>query len=176
MVSLDRIEAPTTAQFLIGFTDLRGFLRVVKKLETSERGFAFLDRLAFLMEEVVTTTSGRIMKYIGDAALIVYPGEDADAGVRNLLRLKQRVDADIADQGLDSRLKVAAHYGEATIGPFGPQRLVDIHGDAVNRAALAERGDHRSEFVITPEAFRRLESGTRKTFRKHTPPIVYVTR
>ena len=128
------------------------------------------------MAEVVDTTEGTIVKYIGDACLVIYPGHAADAGVRNLLTLKEKTDSHIQAQGFRSRLAGAAHYGEATIGPFGPDKRLDVFGESVNRAALTERGDQRSDFVITPEAFRRLESETRRLFRKHTPPIVYLAR
>jgi class 3 adenylate cyclase len=176
MVSLDQTTEPTTSELLIAFADLRGFTRIAKDLKTPEAQFGFLDDLANVMAGVVGTTNGKILKFIGDACLVVYPGPAADAGVRNLLELKETTDSHIESQGLRSRLSVAAHYGEAMIGPFGPERQLDAIGEAVNRAALAERGDHRSEFVITPEAFRRLESETRKLFRKHTPPIVYLAR
>jgi class 3 adenylate cyclase len=92
MVSLTDIREPVTTDFLIGFTDLRAFLRVAKELQTSSRLFAFLDELAECMATVVSESSGRILKYIGDAALIVFPGDDADAGIRTLLELKRVAD------------------------------------------------------------------------------------
>jgi class 3 adenylate cyclase len=176
MVSLTDIREPVTADFLIGFTDLRAFLRVARELETSSKLFAFLDELAERMEAVVSESSGRILKYIGDAALIIFPGDNADPGIRTLLELKSAVDDHITSKGFDSRLAVAAHFGEATAGPFGPEKRLDIFGESVNRAAVPPRNEQRSEFTITPEAFRKLEPETRKYFRKHTPPIVYVTR
>ena len=174
MVPLTDINEPVTAPHLIAFTDLRGFVRVAKRLGTSSDVYAFLDTLAHLMSRIVGVTSGMILKFIGDAALVVYPGDQSDQGITNLLDLKTAVDAEIAGQGLESRLTVSAHYGEATIGPFGPERRLDIFGDNVNRAATAAAGDRRVDFVITPEAFRRLEKPTRQRFKKYTPPIVYV--
>jgi len=174
MVPLTDIREPILAHYLIAFTDLRAFVRVARHLGTSAEVFRFLDDLAHLMSRIVDVTSGKILKFIGDSALVVYPGEFADLGARNLLELKSSVDAHIAALGLESRLAVSAHYGEASIGPFGPERRLDIFGDNVNRAATAAAGDRRVDFVITPEAFRRLESDTRKLFKKYTPPIVYV--
>lgn len=176
MAILDTVKTPTTAEFLVGFTDVRAFLTVAKQLETSRKLFEFLDDLAVRMSVVVEDSGGRILKFIGDAALVVYPGEDADIGVRSLLNLKEVVDSYIAERGFASRLAVSAHYGEATIGPFGPEARLDILGETVNRAAMVERGPHRSEFAITPEAFRRLKPETRTLFRKFTPPIVYLAK
>ena len=176
MVPFENVVEPTSGEFLVGFTDLRSFLRVAKSLGSSVMIFEFMDRLAYTMESVVSESSGRIIKYIGDAALIVYPGEEADGGVRNLIRLKDAVDAHMEGSGHGSRLTVSVHFGEATIGPFASDRRLDIYGETVNRAAVAQSNDRRSDFVITPEAFRRLDSDTRKLFHKFTPPIVYTTR
>jgi len=176
MVSLDSVTKPITTEVLIGFADLRGFLRASKSLKTSLEMFVLMDGIARVMTEVVSHSSGRIIKYLGDAALIAYPGEEADAGMKNLLEVKDAVDVHLKSKQFNSTLVVNAHYGEATIGEFGPQRWIDVLGDTVARAAVVGRGEQRSEFVISPEAFRRLESETRKVFRKHTPPIVYVTK
>ncbi len=176
MAIYDAAETPTTAEFLVGFTDLREFLSLAKELETSRKLFEFLDDLAGRMSAVVENSGGRILKFIGDASLVVFSGEDADVGVRSLLKLKEVADSFIADKGFPSRLKVSAHYGEATIGPFGPEARLDILGETVNRAAMVERGPHRSEFAITPEVFRRLKPETRTLFREFTPPVVYLAK
>ena len=176
MRSLDSIRKPVSMELLIAFTDLRGFLRVSKELGSSARLFAFLDELALAMAEVVARSDGRIVKFIGDAALVVYPGESTDAGVRNLIDLKLAVDAFVSSRGFASSVRVSAHLGEAMVGPFGPERRLDVIGESVNGAALLQRGSHHAEFAISPEAFRRLSTGTRRLFRRFAPPAVYVAR
>jgi hypothetical protein len=47
-------------------------------------------------------------------------------------------------------------------------------GEAVNIASMLGRGEHRGRLVISPQVFRKLSPETRKSFRKFTPPIVYV--
>lgn len=165
-----------TSEFLIAFADLRAFLRVSQQLGSSGAVFGFLDRFAHVIHDAVSPTSGRVIKYIGDAALIVFPGEDADLGVRTLLEMKDAVDAFLAAEGVDSRLSVAAHYGEATMGPFGPEQRMDIVGEAVNRAAMTERGNRQSDFAITPDVFGRLQPATQERFCEHAPPSVYLVR
>ena len=173
MVPLDQIREPVTADFLVGFTDVRGFLRIAKALETSQATFDFMDAVARISAKALDGTSGRIIKFIGDAALILFPGEDADAGVAAVRGLKRAVDAYIAERGFDSRLRVGLHYGEATAGPFGPDGRLDVLGHSVNVASITESNNRIADFVITPEAFRRLSPASRKAFHKHTPPIVY---
>ena len=175
MVSLDEIRDPITTELLIGFADIRGFTRLAKRLGNSADTFAFFDRLTRVMTAQLSSSTGRILKFIGDATLIVFPGTDADAGVTKLLDLKKTVDSHIEKEGFDSRIVVCAHYGEATIGLLGevPDQRLDVYGESVNRAALLERANPRAEFVISPEAFRKLKATTRKLFHKYTAPIVY---
>ncbi|TVR53868.1 MAG: hypothetical protein EA426_17485 [Spirochaetaceae bacterium] len=155
MVPFENVVEPTSGEFLVGFTDLRAFFRVAKSLGSSAMIFVFMNRLAHTMDSVVTESRGRTIKYIGDGALIVHPGEEADGGIRNLMRLKDTVDAHMEDCGHGSRLTVYGNFGEVTIGPFASDRRLDIYGETVNRAAVAQANDRRSHFVITPEAFRR---------------------
>jgi class 3 adenylate cyclase len=176
MLSLDHVPTPVTAEFLVSYTDIRGFTRLAKAFSTSERIFTFLDGIAHLMATTVGPSSGRIIKFIGDGALLLFPGEDTDSGVRMMMTIKEAVDTHIAALGHDSRVAVSAHYGEATIGPFGPEKRLDVIGEAVNRAFITERLGHGSEFTITPETFRKLATDTRKLFRKYTPPVVYLMR
>lgn len=173
MISLDHVQEPTTAEFLIGFTDIRGFARLSKEFSSPAAGFAFFEGLVAAIEAAMAGCSGRVLKYIGDASLIVFPGEDADAGVRKLLEVKEGSDAFISSQGFSTTTKVSAHFGEATLGPLGAERRIDIMGDSVSIAARAADVQRSAEFVITPEAFRRLEPDTRKLFHKYTPQIVY---
>lgn len=171
MVSLDHVTTPVTADWLIGFADVRGFLRIAKALGTSREIFTFIERLASLIVDRFRDSSGRVIKFMGDAALIVFPGERADEGMRELLAMKQAVDAHLAAEGYQSHLFVGVDFGEATAGTLGGS--LDILGHTVNRAAMLDRSANGAQVVITPEAFRTLAPETRTRFRKFTPPIVY---
>ena len=165
MVPLDQIREPVTADFLVGFTDIRGFLRITEVLTDSRAIFDFMDAVARISSRALDGTSGRIIKFIGDATMVLFPGEDADAGVSAMLGLKDAVDAHMAERGFDSRIRVGLHYGEATIGPFGPDRRLDVLGQTVNVASGTLSTKRQADFVITPEAFQRLSPQSRKAFR-----------
>ena len=132
-----------------------------------------MDSLAELMGNIVSGNDGKIVKFIGDAALIVFNGEDADRGTQTLLKLKTQVDAWFRTESINSQLRIQAHFGSAVCGPFGTEsdKKFDLFGDAVNTAATLKSYG----IAITPQLFRKLEPETRKQFKKHTPPVRYIS-
>jgi class 3 adenylate cyclase len=163
--------APTVVPLLIAFADLTHYGAESSRLDDR--------RLAEIMDEFYERVSARIeagggtvVKFLGDAALVVFPEERVDHGIAALLELKREIDAFFEDLGWPSRLLVKAHFGTVVAGPFGAARdkRFDLVGRNVNIAATL---DTRS-FALSVEAFRQLAPETRKRFKKHTPPITYI--
>jgi len=156
---------------LITFCDLTRY--TVNAARTPDRELGdLMDAHYEHVGERLGAAGGRVVKFIGDATLAVFPAEQADAGVRALLELRRDVDAWFAARGWDSRLIVKVHFGSAAAGDYGVRgdKRYDLLGSAVNLCAtLPSRG-----IALSPEAFRRLAPETRKAFQKHTPPMVYI--
>jgi class 3 adenylate cyclase len=113
-----------------------------------------------------------VVKFMGDAALVAWPAESADAGANALLALKRDVDFAHEKAGLPMRLLVRANAGPVCLvltGPGKKERL-DLFGETVNTCAMLEC--HGVSFA--PGAFRALEPETRKAFKKHTPAVRYI--
>lgn len=156
-------------QLLVAFIDLTGYTamaRVISDLELAE----FLDRHYARVTEVVEKAPGRVVKFIGDGALLVFEEQFAEAGVAALVALKEQTDAWLREVAPRSRLMVKAHFGPVIAGGFGPTRTFDVIGETVNTTArLAADG-----FALSPEAFAKLTNeALRHRFRKNTPPITY---
>ena len=107
---------------------------------------------------------------MGDAFLALWPEARAGNGVEALPGLKRDIDAWWAARGWDSRVILKAHFGRAVIGPFGTEARFDVIGSEVNVAATLPA----RTVSLSAEAFRCLENGKRKAFRKHTAPVVYI--
>jgi len=125
-----------------------------------------------LVGDIVESAGGRVIKFIGDAGLVVFPEEKVDAGVLALRELQQRGDQWFADRDSPCRHVVKAHLGPAACGMVGTrtEKRFDVFGATVNTAALLKsRG-----FAMTPQVFRKLSPDTRKLFKKHTPPVTYI--
>jgi adenylate cyclase len=169
-VSLD-VATREARTLLISFVDLTRFTAFCQKRDDATVA-DFLDDLYERVGRHVHGAGGRVVKFIGDATLIVFDGADCDVGVRALLALRREVDGHMADQGLPGRLIVKAHLGQVVWGPVGIEgdKRLDCIGSAVNTAAtLGSQG-----LALSVQAFRGLEPETRRLFKKHTPPITYI--
>jgi class 3 adenylate cyclase len=94
----------------------------------------------------------------------------AAGGVEALPALKRDIDAWWAGKGWDSRVVLKAHFGRAVVGPFGADARFDVIGNEVNVAATLPA----RTVSLSAEAFRCLEAGSRRAFKKHTEPVVYI--
>jgi class 3 adenylate cyclase len=162
-------SARTEQALLIVFADLTRF--TVNARATSAGALAeLLDGYYRHAESLVTAIGGRLVKFMGDAFLAVWTEERAGAGVAALPALKRDIDAWMAARGWDSRVVVKAHFGRAVVGPFGLGERFDVIGSEVNLAATLPA----RTVSLSAEAFRCLENGERKAYKKHTAPVVYI--
>ena len=118
-------------------------------------------------------TAGCVIKYLGDASLIVFPGDHVDEGVITLLELHETLGRELSRPDFPAALHCGAHYGELFGVQLPPLDAPDVLGAAVNIAATIERRG-RGKVVISTEAFRKLEADTRKRFHRHREPEVYL--
>lgn len=164
-------EHVTEAAFLVAFSDLTGFSRYARGRSDREI-FDTMSAYAEMVGDVVEPAGGDVVKFIGDTALVIFPEDRADAGVRALLDLKDKGDAWLAARGLSCRHVIKAHFGPLARGPIGTrkEKRPDIYGLTVNTAAMTPS----KGVALTPQAFRKLEPSTRKRLKKHTPPVTYI--
>jgi len=130
---------------------------------------AYYERLATGVE----AAGGKIVKFIGDGALIVFPEDAVDRGVETLLHAKSSIDSLMSDRGSECRFGARVHFGTVIAGPFGATsaKKYDVIGKAVNATALL---DYPSGITLSVEAFRKLSPRLRAYFKKHTPPVTYI--
>ncbi len=176
MDDLQTISEVQKPNLLICFYDIDNFSSVSRSKPDATEVFELLSTMAKITYAKIDGSSGHVVKFIGDAALLVFPESHVDEGVNLLLALKQALEEFFQSEGIAVRLRFSLHYGEAAIGPFGPEahESLDVFGDNVNVAAALAKGQHRGRFIISPQVFRKLNPKTRKVFHKYTPPIVYL--
>lgn len=157
-------------KLLIAFLDFTEFkvqsLRV-KDIEIAET----LDAVYALVARDVEAAGGNVVKFIGDAALVVFPEKAVDAGVRALLELKPSLDRFMSDRNWDCRLHVRIHFGEVIAGQFGPEgdKRFDVVGRNVNAAAMLKPNG----ITLSADAFRKLSPALRKRFKEHATAPTY---
>jgi class 3 adenylate cyclase len=156
---------------LIAFVDLARFAAQSQRLDDH----AIAQTLDGYYEHVAAAiqhSGGTVVKFIGDAALIVFPESRVDQGVETLLALKSSVDQMMEDRAWQCRLTVKVHFGTAIAGPFGArnEKRFDVIGKAVNTAAMLDA----TGVTLSADAFQKLSKELRSHFKKHAPPASYI--
>ena len=165
------VEHRTEVPLLVAFADLTRFHPQSQRVNDTDLADT-LDAFYECVTVPVEKAGGRVVKFIGDAALVVFPEEAVDRGVEALLAVKEAVDELMERRRWDSRLTVKVHFGTAVAGPFGVvgAKRFDVIGKAVNTAAALEGAG----VTLSVTAFRKLSPEVRRRFRKHTPPVTYI--
>jgi class 3 adenylate cyclase len=167
--SPDVSSARAETALLMVFADLTRFMANSRSTPAGALAELF-DGYYRHADALVSTAGGRIVKFMGDAFLAVWPEERAGAGAAALPAVKRDIDAWWAARGWDSRVVIKAHFGRAVAGPFGRDGRFDVIGTEVNVAAILPA----RTVSLSAEAFRCLENGERRAYRKHTAPVVYI--
>ncbi len=139
-----------TIKAAIWFCDLRDFTPLTESLEP-EALLALLNRYFEIISASVVERGGEVLRFIGDAMLIVFPVGEAlttsqacRQAVDAALEAFEQVEAFNVEQASagepEIRFGVGLHFGEATYGNVGaPDRLdFTVMGPAVNRTARLE--------------------------------------
>ena len=137
-------EIRSETPLLVVFVDLTRFGAQSQRVDDVELADA-LDAYYEQVGAAVQEAGGRVVKFVGDGAVIVFAEDRVDRGVEMLLALKDAVDRSMAQRGWECRLIAKAHFGTAIAGPFGlaGDKHHDVIGKTVNTAAMldADGGD-----------------------------------
>src|SRR6059058_2386053 len=106
--------APLQANVLVALCDCTRFMQSAKGRSSAEL-FADLNDLYVQVEDAMQAAGGLVVKFMGDAALVVFPEELADPGIMALLDLKSQVDRWLQGRSIGNNLQVNAHFGEVTL-------------------------------------------------------------
>ena len=157
---------------LVSFCDIKGFFGFCQRLSPLEIA-TFLDEFYELVSDIIEEAGGQVIKFLGDAALIIFAEEDVNQGVVALKKLQDESDAWLKARNTPCRNIIKAHFGPVAYGPVGKRhhKHIDVFGMTVNTAAKI----HSHGLAITPQVFRQLDPNTRQLFKKHTPPIRYIS-
>ena len=159
----------STQALVMGAFDLRGFLGAVRGLD-DERIADALHAFYLAVADAVNASGGRVVKFIGDGALAVWPPDLADAALEAVIGLRVAAPSVLDPFGITGDLICRMHYGDVVAGEFGPDRTYDVIGNAVFVVfTLPAR-----TLSVSAEAFRRLGSDARGLLKKHTEPVVYI--
>ena len=118
MEPFNDLDSPTERTLLVAFTDVTGFAKEFQN-RTNREMFDLMSQLYQLMGNEVKASGGKVVKFMGDAALLVCPEENAKRAVEALQQLRATADNWLKAQGLRGEFRVRAHIGPVICGPLG---------------------------------------------------------
>jgi len=157
------LESRGEVLLLIAFVDLTRFAAEserVRDVEVAEVIDAYYERVA----TTVAAAGGQVVKFIGDAALIVFSEEALNRGVQALLDLKDLVDHDMEARGWECRLTARAHFGNVIAGPFGAAG--DKRFDVIGRAVITAAKLTSTRVTLSEAAYRKMGPGLQRRFQR----------
>ena len=147
------LRMPTEHELLVGFYDLAGYMRHAEKTEPQEL-LATMAGYFALTGQIVGDAGGRLIKTLGDAGLVAFPAEAADAGVLALRSVQSAGREWLAQHGFKTSIVVKLHLGPVAIGRVGSpgEEIIDVYGKTVNVAAAlpSSRARHHAGGVPQP--------------------------
>lgn len=159
----------TERQLVVVVIDLARFVHAVRGLGAGQIA-ALVDRYYRDVDEPITTAGGRIVKFLGDAVLAVFPPDraaDAVAAVRSLDAVVRRL---CDEHGVDLQLGANIHLSTVAEGQFGADGRYDVMGAGVNHAFRMGAGPG---IRISEPVYRKLPNDVRGGWDKHQPPPTY---
>jgi class 3 adenylate cyclase len=172
MKQWENIKDGSIRNFLMCTVDITGFGAFMKNRPAADT-LSLMKDVAALVTGHVASCGGLVVKYLGDEALVIFPEESVDTGVRCIMELEKALLDYFGKKDLANRISTAMHFGEAAMGKLPPFDTWDIYGRDVNLLFLLENRNAKGRTLITPQVFRKLPPETRKLFHKFTPPVVY---
>jgi len=150
---------PTTTNRVILFCDCHDFSRLQLVLPGSL--LEFMDSFYRVCGECVVAAGGRIVKYIGDGIIAVFPENATDRAVTAGTCMRSEYAALVSAQqtNVDSELEVGISFGEVEEGLVGHASLrgFDLFGECVNEAAVI---GHYRGIAVTDAVRVRLSTET----------------
>jgi class 3 adenylate cyclase len=161
----------TTA--LVCFTDIAGFARRAETLSL-ESIAGLLKRVGSIISRCMRSTAGQVVKYIGDSSLLVFPEDDTERSVRELLTMKREIEEYFSSDHPQLAITFSAHVGEIIAVRLEPIEAMDVLGNTVSTASILGRRARAGDFVISHAVYEKLGEDTRAEFLRHEPLPVYV--
>ena len=107
-----------------------------------DQAVALVQRFQGIVEATVPRTEGRVVKFIGDAALLESPS--AESALQAATALHREI---------GERLRTGIHLGDVAVASNG-----DIYGDGVNGAQRIQTEAEPGQIVVSEDVWRRLRN------------------
>ena len=133
-----RVSDFNRQELVILFCDLHEFSKIMRML--SSRSIDLIQSYYDTMGTEIVTGGGRIIKYLGDSILAVFPKDSEPAAVETALRMRPAYARLLQEYSvsLPSEIEIGIGAGTVAAGVFGHESLLtyDVFGETVNEVTM----------------------------------------
>jgi len=127
---------------VVWFSDLVGWSSLTA--ENEDQAISLVRRFQAAVRAVVAGDKGRVVKFIGDAALVESPS--AEAAVKAAAELRGLMQS-------GETIRTGVHLGDVAVAPDG-----DLYGDGVNTAQRIQTAAEPGQIVVSVDVWRQLRN------------------
>ena len=138
---------------VVATADIAGFAKASEN-RTDLDQFNMLNEFYALVGNIVSQTHGRVVKFLGDEALIAFPETEAEEAVAALHELLAQAPTIWPQLDATCRLRINAHVGSLVCGSMGPDQTFDVIGNTVNELFMMP---HTEELQLSEELKKLVE-------------------
>lgn len=149
-------------QIAVLFADIRGFTPYSRRVG-AQQTVATLNRVFPRLTDVIFKYEGTFDKFVGDAIMAFWGApvsrdDDLERSLHAALEMRDtfaQMRDEYPDELGDLGLGLGLHWGDATVGNIGSERVMDytVIGDTVNLAARLQEVAEAGEILVTEPAF-----------------------
>jgi class 3 adenylate cyclase len=124
-------------KLIIAFVDVSGYAKYSKERPPDDI-FNTMSRYCAFADELITASKGKIVKFIGDELLVIFP-ESIYKDIKTVLgNIKSALENWFFDKIPNIEINIKAHIGDVACGVIKTvnNEWFDVYGEAVNTAAL----------------------------------------
>ena len=125
---------------MVWFTDLVGYSSLAAR--DQDEAVALVQRFQAIVEATVSRAQGRVVKFIGDAALLESPSAESALQAATALHRE-----------MGERLRTGIHLGDVAVASDG-----DLYGDGVNGAQRIQAEAEPGTIVVSEDVWRRFRN------------------
>ncbi len=127
----DQASEPTQHRMVVATADIAGFCKACQGKSDLDT-FRMLDKFYHLVDGLTSDAGGKVLNFMGDAALMVYPEDNAKEAFSSLESLKSEAQAIWAEFDETRVVRTKAYVGSVICGPTGPEKRFDAIGNTLN--------------------------------------------
>jgi class 3 adenylate cyclase len=159
----------TERKLVLLVIDLAGTTRLVARFESTELA-ELIDAFYAACGGAVQAHGGKIVKFIGDGCLAVFPEGEGVAAVDAAFDIHRGLDAIRNEWKIDAEIGVNIHQSVVAEGEFAPDGAYDVTGTGVFHTFRMGGGPGMR---ISEPIYRQLPNDRRGPWEKHRPPATY---